>query len=109
VWVTGSGAELAAVEYRPSAYSNPMRVILRGPLGYRSRLLTEDIAGGRLQLLLETRVVYPVDRYLYQPAALLALVIAERVRAFQSGRLSSYLLYMMVALILALSLVPILS
>ena len=37
VWVTGSGAELAAVQYRPSAYSNPMRVILRGPLGYRTR------------------------------------------------------------------------
>ena len=35
VWVTGSGPELAAVQYRPSAYSNPMRVILRGPLGYR--------------------------------------------------------------------------
>lgn len=39
VWVTGSGAELAAVQYRPSAYSNPMRVILRGPLGYRTRLV----------------------------------------------------------------------
>ncbi|MHB8658471.1 MAG: hypothetical protein ACYC91_11045 [Solirubrobacteraceae bacterium] len=38
VWVTGSGADLAAVQYRPSAYSNPMRVILRGPLGYRSRI-----------------------------------------------------------------------
>lgn len=109
VWVTGSGAELAAVEYRPSAYSNPMRVILRGPLGYRSRLVTEGIVHGRLQLLLETRVVYAVDRYLYQPATWLALALAERVRTFQSGRLSSYLLYMLIALILALSLVPILS
>ena len=35
VWVTGSGAELAAVQYRPSSYSNPIRVVLRGPLGYR--------------------------------------------------------------------------
>jgi hypothetical protein len=37
------------------------------------------------------------------------LAVAQRVRALQSGRLSSYLLYMLIALILALSLVPILS
>jgi len=36
------------------------------------------------------------------------LRVAERVRAMQSGRLSMYLLYMLVALIVALSLVPIL-
>ena len=42
-------------------------------------------------------------------AAALALAISARVRAFQSGRLSAYLLYILVALILALSLVPILS
>ncbi|HUB73201.1 MAG TPA: proton-conducting transporter membrane subunit [Solirubrobacteraceae bacterium] len=109
VWVTGSGAELAAVEYRPSAYSNPMRVILRGPLGYRSRLLSGGAADGQIRMLLDTSVVGAVERFLYQPATALALAIAERVRAFQSGRLSSYLLYMLLALILALSLVPILS
>jgi hydrogenase-4 component B len=105
VWVTGSGAELAAVQYRPSSYSNPMRVILRGPLGYRSTLTV----GTRRSLRLRTRVVFATDRFLYTPAAKLALAIAARVRATQSGRLSSYLLYMLVALILALSLVPILS
>jgi hydrogenase-4 component B len=108
VWVTGSGAEVAAVQYRPSAYSNPMRVILRGPLGYRSRLLPTDGAG-EAPLTLETRVVFAVDRFLYAPATALALGIAARVRAFQSGSLSAYLLYMMIALIIALSLVPILS
>lgn len=108
VWITGSGAELAAVQYRPSSYSNPMRVILRGPLGYRSRLISTAGANADAPLRLDTRVVFAVDRFLYAPAATLALAIAERVRAFQSGRLSSYLLYMLVALIVALSLVPIL-
>lgn len=108
VWVTGSGAELSAVQYRPSAYSNPMRVILRGPLGYRTRLIADGEANGRAQYTLQTNVVLAVDRYLYAPATRLALAIAERVRATQSGRLSSYLLYMLVAVILALSLVPIL-
>ncbi|HEY1778148.1 MAG TPA: proton-conducting transporter membrane subunit [Solirubrobacteraceae bacterium] len=106
VWVTGSGANLDAVQYRPSAYSNPMRVILRGPLGYRTRLL--PTADGPGSFTLDTRVVLAVDRFLYTPAASLALRIAARVRAFQSGRLSAYLLYMLVALIVALSLVPIL-
>jgi formate hydrogenlyase subunit 3/multisubunit Na+/H+ antiporter MnhD subunit len=109
VWVTGSAAELDAVQYRPSAYSNPMRVILRGPLGYRTRLVVAAAAGDAAgQLTLDTRVVLAVDRFLYTPATTLALRIAERVRAFQSGRLSAYLLYMLVALIVALSLVPIL-
>ena len=109
VWVTGSGAHLAAVQYRPSAYSNPMRVILRGPLGYRSRLIEQRDTDGRRRLILRTTVVFAIDRFVYQPTTRLALTIAELVRATQSGRLSSYLLYMLVALIVALSLVPILS
>jgi formate hydrogenlyase subunit 3/multisubunit Na+/H+ antiporter MnhD subunit len=109
VWVTGSAAELAAVQYRPSAYSNPMRVILRAPLGYRSRLLTDAPGTSSGQITLDTRVVLAVDRFLYAPATALALGIAARVRTLQSGRLSAYLLYILVALILALSLVPILS
>jgi hydrogenase-4 component B len=108
VWVTGSGAELSAVQYRPSAYSNPMRVILRGPLGYRTRLVAAGEVNGREQYTLQTSVVVAVDRYVYGPATRLALAIAERVRATQSGRLSSYLLYMLVAVIVVLSLVPIL-
>jgi hydrogenase-4 component B len=127
VWVTGSGAELAAVQYRPSAYSNPMRVILRGPLGYRRRLVEAGAEGAGLgpagddrtgltsagdngtdTLTLETSVVLAVDRFLYKPVTRFALAIADRVRRLQSGRLSAYLLYMLIALIVALSLVPIL-
>jgi hydrogenase-4 component B len=115
VWVSGSGADLDAVQYRPSAYSNPMRVILRGPLGYRSRLTPTSggsaaPASGSVapEFTLETRVVLAIDRFLYAPATALALRIAAYVRAWQSGRLSLYLLYMLVALMLALSLIPIL-
>jgi hydrogenase-4 component B len=108
VWVTGSGGELAAVQYRPSAYSNPMRVILRGPLGYRTRLIAAKERNGASRLTLDTTVVLAIDSFVYRPAAVVILRVAERVRAMQSGRLSMYLLYMLVALILALSLVPIL-
>jgi hydrogenase-4 component B len=107
VWVTGSGAPLPAVQYRPGAYSNPMRVILRGPLGYRSRLLPAA-ADGAARLTLDTRLVFAIDRFVYAPIIKAALRIATGVRFFQSGRPSAYLLYMLVALIIALSLVPIL-
>ncbi len=108
VWVTGSAAELAAVQYRPSAYSNPMRVILRGPLGFRSRLLPAVGPNSSGQFVLVTRVVLVIDRFLYRPATVLALQVAQLVRSTQSGSLSTYLLYMLVALLVALSLVPIL-
>ena len=104
VWVTGGAVDLAAVQYRPSAYSNPMRVILRGPLGFRTRLIPGR--GGTLRL--ETTVSNTIERRLYAPATALALAITVRARRLQSGRLSSYLLYMLVALIIAVSLVPIL-
>ncbi len=104
VWVTGSGAELRAVQYRPSAYSNPIRVVLRGPLGFRTRVLAR--AGGASEL--DSSVVQAVDRFVYRPAAVLALWLSARVRSLQSGRLSHYLLYVLVALMAALALIPIL-
>ena len=49
-----------------------------------------------------------VDRFVYRPLTRLALAAAALARRTQSGRLSSYLLYMLMALILALALIPIL-
>jgi len=105
VWVTGSGADLARVQYRPSAYSNPLRVVLRGPLGFRAQLVPSE-RGDSFEL--QTRVVLAVDRFLYEPVTRGALVASRCVRRFQSGRLSSYLLYMLLALIAGLALIPIL-
>jgi hydrogenase-4 component B len=106
VWVTGSGAALADVQYRPSAYSNPVRVVLRGPLGFRRTLTPRS--DNPAALLLETRVVLAVDRYLYGPAARAALRLSAHTRRLQSGRLSDYLLYMLAVLLLVLALVPVL-
>lgn len=104
VWISGSAAPLAEVQYRPSAYSNPMRVILRSPLGFRSRVLQ----GEGTRMTLDVRVVHAIDRFVYAPAVALALGVAGRVRGLQSGRLSAYLLYVLIALIVALALIPVL-
>jgi hypothetical protein len=108
VWVTGSSAELSAVQYRPSAYSNPLRVVLRGPLGFRTQVVRSSDGDDDRRQLLQTSVVLAVDRFVYQPLTGAALWASAHVRRFQSGRLSTYLLYMMIALILALALIPIL-
>jgi hydrogenase-4 component B len=109
VWVCGTAADLTAVQYRPSSYSNPIRVVLRGPLGYRSALRrATDEDGPGPPLVLETRVVLAVDRFLYQPLARAALAVSARTRRLQSGRLSDYLLYMLATLIVVLALIPIL-
>jgi len=76
-----------------------MRVILRGPLGYR----TARVEGEQ-----RSRVVVAVEDLIYAPITRAALRLAGWVRATQSGSLASYLLYMLAALIIALSLVPIL-
>jgi hydrogenase-4 component B len=101
VWVTGSDAPLASVQYRPSAYSNPIRVVLSGLLGFHRRLVD-----GRE---LESSVVLATNRFVYRPIARMALGAAALVRRTQSGNLSSYLLYMLAALLLVLALVPALS
>ena len=108
VWVTGSGADLSAVQYRPSAYSNPMRVVLRGLLGYRTRLVQTDDDESGPRFVLENGVVLAIDRFVYAPLAGAALHVAACVRSLQSGRLSAYLLYVLIDLIGALSRVPIL-
>jgi formate hydrogenlyase subunit 3/multisubunit Na+/H+ antiporter MnhD subunit len=108
VWVTGSAADLVSVQYRPSAYSNPIRVVLRGYLGYRSTLVEgpADERGPTFELRI--RIVLAVERFIYRPLGEAALALAAVVRRTQSGRLSSYILYMLAVLILILALIPVL-
>jgi hydrogenase-4 component B len=108
VWITGSGADIAEVQYRPAAYSNPMRVVLQGPYRFRRELRPRGGERSPLErsLVLETRVVLAVEQYLYAPVASVFLAAAARVRRLQSGRLGAYLLYMLIVLIVVLALIP---
>ena len=82
-------------------------------MGYRTRLVPAEDRGepgrvGGSGFRLETSVVLAIDRFVYAPLAALVLRAAALVRRVQSGHLSIYLLYVLVTLILALSLIPIL-
>ena len=106
-WTSGALVAPRRVQYTPAAYSNPVRVVLRTAYGYR-----RDVApvgrGSRAsaELALETRVVPFFEHYLYLPAASLGLRAATLARRLQSGRLGAYVLYMLVALVVVLALIP---
>jgi formate hydrogenlyase subunit 3/multisubunit Na+/H+ antiporter MnhD subunit len=107
-WVSGTLVDPALVQYTPAAYSNPVRVVLAGPLGFRRRLVAapDADARGAPGLALRSQVVAPFESYLYRPAAAAALRLADRARRLQSGRLSAYLLYALVVLVVVLALIP---
>jgi hypothetical protein len=106
-WTSGTQLAPARVQYTPASYSNPIRVVLRGAYGFRRGLQTLDSSGRSAErYALETRVVPAFEHYLYLPVATLALRASQQARRLQSGRLSTYLLYTLVVLLIILALVP---
>ena len=99
----------------PSAYSafgfaNPLRHVLGNVLGTRrSTALVpagpeDDLGPHVAHLETRTRVVEPVETYLYRPIRAAALGVARVAKRLQSGRLNAYVAYMLFALLVALAL-----
>lgn len=107
VWMSGALVRPARVQYTPAAYSNPIRVVLRPAYGYSRELVRLD-GGPRApeRYTLETRIVPFFERRFYLPVVRFGLRTSELARRLQSGRLGSYLLYVLVALIVVLALIP---
>jgi formate hydrogenlyase subunit 3/multisubunit Na+/H+ antiporter MnhD subunit len=106
-WTSGALVAPARVQYTPAAYSNPIRVVLRAAYGFRREL--EPVNGGTRapqRYTVETRTVPFFEHYLYLPLASLALRASDQVRRLQSGRLSIYVLYTLIVLVVILALIP---
>jgi hydrogenase-4 component B len=108
VWVSGTAVPPASVQYTPAGYSNPVRVVLRGLYGFGRRLQSETPTrtGAAPRYVVETRVVPPFEQYLYEPLTLVGLWLSAQARRLQSGKLATYLLYMLAVLITVLALIP---
>jgi hydrogenase-4 component B len=108
VWLAGTHLAASTVQYTPAAYSNPIRVVLRGPYGYRRRLHAARAASRRTSepLIAESRIVPAFEQYLYDPTVQFALTLSVLMRRLQSGRLGTYLLYMLILLLVILALIP---
>ena len=108
VWLSGTAPEIALVQYTPDSYANPIRVVLSSL--YRFRRTLEPIPGSEpQQQLLETEITPAFEAYLYRPLAHAGLRLSDLTRRLQSGRLGTYLLYILVVLIAALALIPALN
>lgn len=105
VWLSGTAPEIAIVQYTPDSYANPIRVVLSSV--YRFRRTLTPIPGSEPPLReLRTEVTPAFEAYLYRPLAHAGLRLSEQARKLQSGRLGTYLLYILVVLIVALALIP---
>jgi hydrogenase-4 component B len=106
-WVSGTAVEPRLVQYTPAGYSNPIRVVLRSFYAYQRsvRRLPQPSPDERA-LVLETTVTPMIEARLYQPVTAFMLGLTAHVRRLQSGRLGSYLAYILVTLIVIVALIP---
>ena len=105
VWLSGSAPEIAAVQYTPDSYANPIRVVLSSAYRFRRELKPTTETAPHQQVL-ETHLTPPFEAYLYRPLTGIALWLSTQARRLQSGRLGLYLLYILIVLIAALALIP---
>ena len=105
VWVSGTAVPIEAVQYRPEAYSNPIRVVFSGLYRFKRTVEVREENGKEIRVA-RTRVIPVFEDYFYRPIAAGSLLVAGRFRRFQSGSLSMYLLYVLAVLLAALALIP---
>ncbi|HLY86493.1 MAG TPA: proton-conducting transporter membrane subunit [Gaiellaceae bacterium] len=105
VWVSGTAVPVATVQYRPEAYSNPIRVVLSGLYRFKRTVEVREENGKEIRVA-RTRVVPVFEDYFYRPIAAGSVLIAGRLRRLQSGSLGMYLLYILAVLLAALALIP---
>jgi formate hydrogenlyase subunit 3/multisubunit Na+/H+ antiporter MnhD subunit len=105
VWLSGTAPDAAVVQYTPDSYANPIRVVLSS--AYRFRRAVVAIPGTTPpRWELRTEMTPAFEAYLYAPVTRAALRLSSQARRLQSGRLGTYLLYVLVVLLAALALIP---
>jgi hydrogenase-4 component B len=115
-WQSATAGVNGRASYTASGYANPTKRILRAVLHTRSQV--EPLTPGQGQdgqlaqsprlgysLSYSTDVIEVVEAYLYRPLVLVMAAIVRTARLLQSGRLASYLGYMLIALVGLLALV----
>ncbi len=109
VWISGTAAPVASVQYTPDAYANPIRVVLAGLYGFKRTIERRRDEQGREISVAQTRVVPAFEDYLYRPIVDGSVLLAAQVRRLQSGRLGNYILYVLAVLLAVLALIPALT
>lgn len=106
-WHSATSGVQGPSSYTAFGFANPLRHVLANILGTRREAtLLETVADntrGRGRVEYTTSVVEPVETYLYRPIRIGALALARLAKRLQSGRLETYVAYMLFALVVALA------
>ncbi len=130
-WRSATAGVSGPSSYTAFGFANPLRHVLANMLGTeRTRVVRHPSAGGGEEhgggrggaptataggaagiahIESRTRVVEPVEMYLYRPAWNMVSKVADATRRLQSGSLNAYVAYMLVALVIALVVVAVLG
>lgn len=105
-WRSASDPVGAPSAYSTFGYANPLRHVFANVLG-AERSVVRDRAGqaGSGAILVETGIREPAVAFVYRPLGRAWVALAKLVRRGQSGRLETYVAYMLAALVALLALV----
>ncbi len=110
-WHSATAGVEGPSEYSAFGFANPLRHLLANVLGTRevrrvraAQGSADGRAGSPGVALVETdtRVVEPLETYVYRPVWGALLKVSDAARRLQSGSLNAYVAYMLVALIIVL-------
>jgi hydrogenase-4 component B len=108
-WHSATSGVEGPSSYSAFGFANPLRHVLANVLGTRRAVdlaTTPDEEPSSHELVhmeTRTRVIEPVETYLYRPLRDAALAVARVAKRLQSGRLNAYVAYMLLALLAALA------
>jgi len=108
-WRSATAGVAGPASYTPTGFASPLRHVLANVLGARHDVLPAapegDDAEGGAHVVVASEVVEPVEAYIYRPLVRAAQGASGLARRLQSGKLSAYVAYMLVALVAVLALV----
>jgi formate hydrogenlyase subunit 3/multisubunit Na+/H+ antiporter MnhD subunit len=110
-WHSATSGVAGPSNYTAFGFANPLRHVLANILGATKTVelvVFDDAADSRgrvVQIESRTRVIEPVETYLYRPTRRAGVAVANVAKRLQSGRLNAYVAYMLIALLAALSVV----
>ena len=99
-WVCGQPVE-APLRWTSAGFTKPLRLVLEVALRPRREIVVRNEAGVTQEVFYHGHVPHLIEERIYRPIAGHALAVAAHARRLQSGRLGTYVAYL-VGLVLVL-------
>ena len=114
-WHSATSGVEGPSNYTSFGFANPLRHVLANLLGARRTVGSghgddgDGFIDGGSHVVTHTRVVEPIETYLYRPLRSSLLQVSRVAKRLQSGRLNAYVAYMLLVLLAALAIVDVLK